>query len=76
MEELQRLLALVLNENLEQVILSNSRDAAVATKAKIRPVLIGENLKFQETRYQGTKVFHENYSAEEMAQRIEQELTE
>ncbi|MBR6478111.1 MAG: SAM-dependent methyltransferase, partial [Lachnospiraceae bacterium] len=41
----------------------------------IRPVLIGDALKFQETRYQGTKVFHENYDRDQMAQRIEEELT-
>lgn len=76
MEELRRVLAEILNKDLGQIILSNSRDASVATKAKIRPVLIGDALKFQETRYRGTQVFHENYTAEDMALRIEQELQE
>ena len=76
MEELQRILETILNEDLEQIILSNTRDASVASKAKIRPVLIGDELKFQETRYQGTKVFHENYDREGMASRIKQELSE
>ena len=76
MDELTKLLDEALNENLSQIILSNTRDAAVASKSKIRPVLIGEELKFQETRYQGTKVFHENFSKQEMAQRISQEMTE
>ena len=75
MEELQRVLEEILDENLNQIILSNTRDAAAATKARIRPVLIGDALKFQETRYQGTKVFHENYDRDQMAQRIEEELT-
>ncbi|MBP5281482.1 MAG: SAM-dependent methyltransferase, partial [Lachnospiraceae bacterium] len=76
MEELRRVLAEILNKDLGQIILSNSRDASVATKAKIRPVLIGDTLKFQETRYRGTQVFHENYTAEDMALQIEQELQE
>ena len=74
MEELRRVLSECLNEGLRQIILSNTREPAVAAKAKIRPVIINGNLKFQETRYQGTKVFHENYSKEEMAERIEKEL--
>ena len=76
MEELTKVLDVALNEGLEQIILSNTRDAASATKAKIRPVLIGGEIKFQETIYQGTKVFHQNYSKQEMAQRIEGELAE
>ena len=48
MEELAKLLDEALSENLSQIILSNTRDDAVASKAKIRPVLIGEELKFQE----------------------------
>jgi len=76
MEELRRVLSECLNEGLRQIILSNTREPAIAAKAKIRPVIINGNLKFQETRYQGTKVFHENYSKEEMAERIEKELTE
>jgi SAM-dependent methyltransferase len=76
MEELQRILETILNEDLEQIILSNTREPSVASKVKIRPVLIGDELKFQETRYQGTKVFHENYDKEAMISRILQELSE
>ncbi|MCR4692128.1 MAG: SAM-dependent methyltransferase [Lachnospiraceae bacterium] len=76
MEELQQLLKQVLNESLNQIILSNSRDVAQAAKSKIRPVKIGGALKFQETRYQGTKVFHENYDSVEMALKIEKDLRE
>ncbi|MBO4514173.1 MAG: SAM-dependent methyltransferase [Lachnospiraceae bacterium] len=76
MEELQRILDLILDDGLEQIILSNSRDASVASKAKIRPVMIGGRLRFQETRYLGTKVYHDNYDRDEMARRIQKELTE
>ena len=76
MEELQRILDLILDDGLEQIILSNSRDASVASKAKIRPVMIGGRLRFQETRYLGTKVYHDNYDRDEMARRIQKELTD
>ena len=74
MEELRKVLDEVLSEKLNMILLSNSRDAALAVKAKIRPVLIGGELKFQETKYQGTKVFHENYSKEEISLHIEEQL--
>ena len=76
MAELKEILDLALNEKLHQIILSNSRDASVAAKAKIRPVRIGERLLFQETRYQGTKVFHENFSREEITVKLEKDLRE
>ena len=64
MEELLKVLEQALNDTLEQIILSNTRNASISTKAKIRPVLIGGELKFQKTCFQGTKVFHENFSRE------------
>ena len=75
MDELRRVLAETLNEKLNQMILSNSRSPELSTKAKIRPVMIGGALKFQETRYQGTKVFHENYDGEEMAAKLLEDLS-
>lgn len=73
--ELEKVLAQVLNTELKQIILSNSRDASYAAKLRIRPVMIGGELKFQETRFQGTKVFHENFTREEIAPRIEKALS-
>lgn len=60
MEELKILLQKILNKDLQQIILSNSRNPENAQKAKIRPVLIKDELLFQETIYKGTQVFHEN----------------
>lgn len=71
MSELQKLLEQVLNQELIQLILSNTRDAAQGEKLKVRPVLIKEKLYFQETLYLGAKVFHTNYLKEEMKQRLE-----
>lgn len=74
MSDLQSVLKEALSEKLNQIILSNSRNASEATKVKIRPVRIGGELRFQETRFQGTKVFHENFQPEEIALRIENYL--
>lgn len=60
----------ILNEQLTQIVLSNTRDAGRASKVKVRPVCIKDRLLFQETTYRGTQVFHENFSAEEMILRI------
>lgn len=70
MKELRELLENTLNESLEQIVLSDSRNKEAAQKAKIRPVMIKGELVFQETIYKGTQVFHHNYKKEEMAERI------
>lgn len=66
-DDLKELFGQVLNRDLLQIILSNTRNAERAVKAKIRPVLIKDELMFQETLYRGTQVFHSNFSAREMA---------
>ena len=47
MEELKILLQKILNKDLQQIILSNSRHPEQTQKVKIRPVLIREELLFQ-----------------------------
>ncbi len=69
MPELTQVLKETFSNRLEQVILSNARDKSGMTKVKIRPVLIKNCLCFQESVYIGTKVFHENYTAEEILER-------
>lgn len=70
MDELRELFQQMLNEDLIQIVLSNTRDADRAEKAKIRPVLIKGGLVFQETLYRGGKVFHSNHSGEDMRERL------
>ena len=70
MEELKILLQKILNKDLQQIILSNSRNPEQIQKVKIRPVLIRDELLFQKTRYKGTQVFHENYTAAQMTDGI------
>lgn len=74
MDKLKNLLEELMNEELIQIILSNSKDADRAQKAKIRPVRIKEELLFQETVYRGTQVFHNNYSKQEMCEKILQDM--
>lgn len=60
MEKLKDILEKQLNEDLDQIVISNPRRAALAQKVKIRPVLLKEKLNFQVTEYKGKQVFHEN----------------
>ena len=76
MEELRKLLREMLNENLQHIILSNARKPEAGIKVRIRPVIIKEKLYFQESRYVGTQVFHANYEAPEMAEKIENDMRE
>ncbi len=71
MEEITKLLEEVLTAELIQINLSNTRDAERGSKVKVRPVLIGGSLLFQETLYRGTQVFHGNYKATEMGMRLQ-----
>ncbi|MCM1190261.1 MAG: SAM-dependent methyltransferase [bacterium] len=71
MKEYREIFQQVLNEELIQIVLSNTRDPSRAVKAKIRPVYIREELVFQETLYRGTQVFHSNFGREQMAERLE-----
>ncbi|MBR1702981.1 MAG: SAM-dependent methyltransferase [Lachnospiraceae bacterium] len=70
MDELGKLLEEILNRDLQQIVLSNTRDAAQGTKVKVRPVLLAGELYFQETLHKGTQVFHENLKKDEMKERI------
>lgn len=69
--ELRELLEETVNNGLYQIVLSNARNREKAFKIKIRPVMLRGELLFQETIYQGTKVFHENFRGEEIIPRAE-----
>lgn len=71
MEEIQDLFRQTLNRELIQMILSGTVDPVRAEKVKVRPVMIRDELLFQETLYRGTQVFHANFGPDEMAARLE-----
>lgn len=70
MEELKKVLASLLSEKLYQIIISSPRQKEGAFKIKIRPVMVKDQLLFQQTVYEGTKVFHENMDRQKMLSRI------
>lgn len=73
-EQLTKLLKETVNEGLYQIILSNPRDRNGAFKVKIKPVMVKDTVLFQQTTYEGTKVFHENLDCETMRGRVEELL--
>ena len=73
-EELLQVLTDTVNRGLYQIIISNAREKDKAFKVKIRPVMLQGEILFQETVYQGVKVFHTNYKDTEIIPRIEQYL--
>lgn len=70
MEELKKHLEELLSEKLYQIIISNSRNKEGAFKIKIRPVLVKEQLLFQETISRDTRVYHENLEKQEIISKI------
>lgn len=70
MDEIKKILDEWVDENLSQIILSNTRNAEEGSKVKIRPVIIKGQVAYQETLYKGTKVLHSNLSKEEVIERL------
>lgn len=75
MEELKAKLSGMLSDKLYQVIISNPREKGGVQKVKIRPVLVKNELCFQETKTIGPQVFHENLSREDALQRIMEHMS-
>lgn len=81
MERLRQLLEETLSAQLKHLIISNPRKknssdggCVSAFKIKVRPVKMGEELKFQETRYVGAQVFHTNYEKQPLIEIIAKEM--
>lgn len=70
MQQVRELLEEVLSKELYQIIISNAKDKEKMFKVKVRPVLVKDELLFQETAYVGTQVFHNNYTKNEMSGRV------
>ena len=71
-QELTALLRDTVDDSLYHIILSNPRQKDKAFKIKIRPVMVKGRILFQETRYEGTKVFHDNLERAEIITRLEE----
>ena len=60
----------LVNTAMIQTILSNARDPEQASKVKLRPVRLKDELFIQETVYVGKKVLHANLTIEEAIEHI------
>ena len=70
MEELKALLEEAINENLQNLILSNPSWPELGSKASARPLRLKSGMCFQVTLYRDNKVFHYNADREETVERL------
>lgn len=75
MKNLKEYLEEQINENLIQAVLSAGRKADGPSKVKIRPVKLTDQICYQASALEGTKVFHKNYDREQMLAYLEAELS-
>lgn len=73
MKTIDEFLQELINEQLEQGILSGNRGEG-PSKVKIRPVLVKGQVVYQATETSGTKVFHQNYSLKELIPYLKRSL--
>ena len=76
MERLKEILKQGEIEGLYQIVISNPRKKGDVQKIKIRPVLIKGQLCYQESRFVGTKVFHENKDFYAMSEAVTKAMTD
>lgn len=69
-EQFEKLMQETVDDGLYQIILSGPREKDGVFKIKIRPVMVKDRILFQQTTYEGTKVFHENLDQAETIRRI------
>lgn len=70
MEDLKEVLEQYLNEELQQIIISNPKDKGGVMKIHLRPVLLQHKLMFQVAQYTQKQVFHENMEKAEALQKV------
>lgn len=72
MDELLRLLEEQVNQELQQMIISNPRKKGGVKKIHIRPILLQDQLIYQLASYTDKQVFHENLDRHILIQRIKE----
>ena len=70
MEKLRKYISTILNESLSMITISRPRSKGDISKIKIRPVMIKNELMFQDTAYVGTKVIHKNLNLSQTLEEI------
>lgn len=76
MKDLREYLEKQINEDLIQAVLSASRRADGPSKVKIRPVKLKDQICYQASAQEGTKVLHKNYDREQMLAYLEDALSD
>lgn len=74
MKTLKEYLDEQINEKLIQAVLSGRRGGDGPSKVKIRPVKLREGIFYQASATEGAKVFHRNYSRQEMIEYLQEAL--
>lgn len=74
-QKISKVLNDILTIDLIQMVLSNSSKKDLCAKIKIRPILIKEELRYQSSKFCGTKVFHENLTREQVVSVVEEATT-
>lgn len=70
MDKLEQAVSRVITERLYRIIVSRPFYKGELTKIVVRPVMIKKELQFQETRYVGNKVLHENYNTSDICNQL------
>lgn len=74
MKELEKIVNKIVDENLIDIVLSNSREKEKEQKIKMRPVQKGTTQLFQVETFVGKQVFHQNLQGEEAKQVLQEKL--
>lgn len=64
-QKIEEIFDTFLNEHLKHIIFSNSCDKEKMIKAKVRPVMLNDGLKFQIEEWNGKQVHHRNYTKDD-----------
>ena len=76
MKTIREFLEEQINEQLIQAVVSGRRTGEGPSKVKLRPVELKGKLCYQASVTEGTKVYHKNYSREEIIDYLEQAMEE
>lgn len=76
MKNLREYLEEQINEDLIQAVLSGSQSASGPSRVKIRPVKLKNQICYQASATEGTKIFHKNYTQEQLIEYLEKEITD
>lgn len=68
--KLRKAVSQIVSDRLYRIVVSRPLVKGELTKVTVRPVVIRGELHFQETRYVGTKVLHENCDADKMQNQL------